>query len=152
MEIGPSNILTNMMKRTWQDKFHEEDLARNMTRRILGPQGDHAEMYYLHAENNDVEEAPARTASSDSVQKATGTSSLPAPSPVIETQPTANQSQPNIPVAEVLDIETPVASIVLAVLGTKLKKKTSEISLSSTISSLVGGKYSCLLSRYEADC
>ncbi|KAI1146573.1 hypothetical protein F4825DRAFT_456355 [Nemania diffusa] len=140
VEIGPSNILTNMMKRTWQDKFHEEDLARNMTRRILGPQGDHAEMYYLHAENNDVEEAPARTASSDSVQKATGTSSLPAPSPVIETQPTANQSQPNIPVAEVLDIETPVASIVLAVLGTKLKKKTSEISLSSTISSLVGGR------------
>jgi len=49
VEVGPSNVLTNMMKRTWEHSFQEEDLARGVSRRILGPHGDQAEVYYLQS-------------------------------------------------------------------------------------------------------
>ncbi|GAP87076.2 putative fatty acid synthase subunit alpha reductase [Rosellinia necatrix] len=139
VEIGPSNILTNMMKRTWQDKFDEVDLSRGVTRRILGPQGDHAEMYYLHAKA-DIEEAPTPASPSDNVQKAAIAEPQPPPGQVAEPRSFANPSGPNLSVDKILDIETPVASIVMAIVGTKLKKKTGEISLGNTISSLVGGR------------
>ncbi|KAI8628147.1 thiolase-like protein [Xylariaceae sp. FL1651] len=138
VEIGPSNILTNMMKRTLQDKFHEEDLSRGVIRRILGPQGDHTEIYYLQSEDSVVEEPAEHTASLDTNGK--DHESVPPPflAKIDETLP--NQPISHAAPAEVPDVEAPVSSIVMAIVATKLKKKPSDISMSSTISSLVGGR------------
>lgn len=138
VEVGPANILTNMMKRTRDDSFLVHEAVRGINRRILGPKGDLNEIYYqvepeVEAEGEvkseitpaDTQEAAPRTPSSegskqDNVQHQTSLSGG--------------------PVEECPDVEVPTIAIVMAIISTKLKKQPGEIKTDATINGLVGGE------------
>ncbi|KAM5350426.1 hypothetical protein ACJ41O_006931 [Fusarium nematophilum] len=141
IEVGPSNILTNMMKRTVDGQFAARDQARNIDRRILGPQKDLSEIYY---QSEAIEEAAVpESKGSSNVQM----QSHEAPAPAPDASPNAGAPQPlpeargtGGPVEEIPDTDVPVSAIVLSILAPKLKKDTKAIPMTGTISNLVGGR------------
>ncbi|KAF4976726.1 hypothetical protein FZEAL_6641 [Fusarium zealandicum] len=139
VEIGPSNILTNMMKRTRDGHFVESDQARNINRRILGPQRDLPEIYY-EAETTE-ETVVSETGNNLSTQTPSAgvpTSEAAQSTGVSQSIPTPGNSRG--PAEELPEADVPVLSIVLGILAPKLKKSPKDIQTTGTISSLVGGR------------
>jgi fatty acid synthase subunit alpha, fungi type len=135
VEVGPSNTLTNMMKRTWEAHHSQSDTARNVNRRILGPKGDMAEIYYQAEPETQVEETPT-VATSANVARTTPQD----PPSANEAAAVSQTPQSTAPREQLQDIGLSAASVILAIIGTKLKKQPTEISLENTISNLVSGK------------
>lgn len=130
------------MKRTWEHSFQEEDLARGVNRRILGPHGDQAEIYYLQSDDpaNDGG-AQEHQAPPNIHESAPKTIQSPPTQNAEELKPSSVHSSPNWSSEELPDIKCPISSIVLAIVATKLKKNPHDIQMSRTISSLVGGEF-----------
>ncbi|CAE7033448.1 hypothetical protein P3342_007079 [Pyrenophora teres f. teres] len=134
VEVGPSNVLTNMMKRTWSADFKEKDEAQGVQRRILGPQSDQDEIYYRELPEESIDEHPSIA----DIQARLPTGSVkPDAQPVPIPTSTASAKQP---LESVKDAETPTSAIVLAIVAGKLKKGSQDISLSASISSLAAGR------------
>jgi fatty acid synthase subunit alpha len=134
VEVGPSNVLTNMMKRTWSADFKEQDESLGVQRRILGPQSDQDEIYYRELPEENVDEQPSLA--DTRVILPTGSVKPDAQPPPIPSS-TASAKQP---LESVKDVEMPTSAIVLAIVAGKLKKGSQDISLSASISSLAAGK------------
>ncbi|KAH7173137.1 uncharacterized protein B0J16DRAFT_275283 [Fusarium flagelliforme] len=131
IEVGPSPILTNMMKRTTEAKFADSDQARNINRQILAPQKDTAEIYYKHEAVEEAQESEPM-ASAD-VQPCEDTAAkLQRPQPVSTTPARA--------AVEIGDADVPVSAILLSILAPKLKKNPESIQMTGTISHLAGGR------------
>lgn len=142
VEVGPANVLTNMMKRTQSMLYHEHDLAQSLSRQILGPQTDADEIYMRHTARGDTENdhtvqgAGSSTSHDKSVEKTIAPpdisqTSLPTPTSEVTSSASVKQIQ---------DAEWPVTRIVWAIVASKLKKEASDLPAQATISSLVGGK------------
>jgi len=125
IEVGPSPILTNMMKRTAEAKFADSDQARNINRQILAPQKNTAEIYYKHEAVEEAQESEPK-ASAD-VQPCEDTAAkLQQPQPVFTTPASA--------AVEIGDADVPVSAILLSILAPKLKKNPESIHMTGTIS------------------
>lgn len=135
MEVGPSDVLSTMMKRTWEAQYSTSDSAKAVNRRIIGPKRDIAEIYYRADPEASVETSPI-TAAAD-MQKETVITSVNGSDQAAK----ISQAPPlTVLLGDLPDTHVPAAAILLAIIGTKLKRHPSEINIESTISSLVGGK------------
>lgn len=135
VEVGPSNILTNMMKRTWDNKFASRDLAQSIHRRFLGPQGDLDEIYYrAPPASEDEDEQP--------LSKSSEVSNSSAQPPAVATPTT--QAVLSLPVVVTGggfdDAPVPTSSIIKTIIATKAKKNVQEVSLDKSISDISAGR------------
>lgn len=131
IEIGPSDTLTVMAKRTLKSQYAAKDAALSTKRQLLSGDADLAEIYY-----EVTPPAEVVTPSTESVPPPPYTAKKPERSS--ESPKTAparsNPSSQNKPDAPVSALE-----IIVAIVAQKLKKTTDEIFVASTIKSLVSG-------------
>lgn len=131
IEIGPSDTLTVMAKRTIKSQYAAKDAALSIKRQLLSGDTDLAEIYYEVAPQAEVtpsiESSPpppyaaAEPERPSETPKAAPASSIP-----------RSQKKSDAPVSTL--------EIIVAIIAQKLKKTTEEISTSSTIKSLVSGR------------
>ncbi|KAL0935885.1 fatty acid synthase subunit alpha reductase [Colletotrichum truncatum] len=138
VEVGPTNILTNMMKRTWRHKNEVSDEVQGLRRRILDPEADLSEIYYQIGVP-ETAEADAETPDMVTIGN-------------LETCQDDSLSTPqlqSISHSEVKDIMTveqqsqfedaslPVSAVVLTLIATKLKKPRETLDQTKSINQLV---------------
>ncbi|KAF6814060.1 fatty acid synthase subunit alpha reductase [Colletotrichum sojae] len=138
VEVGPTNILTNMMKRSWNQKYVELDDAQGTRRRILGPESDLPEIYYqAPVEEEDDEPGPmdALTAAAETLSKPAQQDDSPSGTPQDESVLTTPATLDKLE-----DAPLSTAQIVLAIVAMKLKKTAAEIDEAKSINQLVSGR------------
>ncbi|POR32439.1 Uncharacterized protein TPAR_07356 [Tolypocladium paradoxum] len=150
VEVGPSNTLTNMMKRTWDQKFAAKDESQTIRRRFLGPQDGLAEIYYQTGApvETKTDEAPTRpsrpiSAGPQVSQEASAQISSEDLAPSLQPQPTKHPTQlgPSGVLAAVLqDIPVPTPTIVKSIVAAKLKRSPDDVKLDKSINKLVAGR------------
>ncbi|KAJ4294900.1 beta subunit of fatty acid synthetase [Collariella sp. IMI 366227] len=129
VEIGPTNTLGNMAKRTLAANYEAYDAAKGIQRQVLCYGKDNSEIYYEVDPVEDEPEPAAAQASSSSASASAPAAAAAAPPP-----PSAG------PAAQVADAPVPAVDIVRALVAQKLKKPVQDIPLSKAIKDLVGGK------------
>lgn len=128
VEIGPSDTLGGMARRTLAAKYEAYDAAQSLQRQILCYNKDAKEIYY------DVEPAEEEVATPE----APSASGL---SPTVALTPIAATPHPSSgPAAQVPDTPVQAVDIVRSLIAQKLKKSLAEIPLSKAIKDLVNGK------------
>ncbi|OBR08002.1 Fatty acid synthase subunit alpha reductase [Colletotrichum higginsianum IMI 349063] len=154
IEIGPGNTLTNMMKKTLQASADRED-ARGIRRRILSLDSDQDDIYYRfdpaseqpeHSDDNDPGLAGIKTESSQQTagpvetpsRGSCGASSL--VNTAQEPAATTTTAIDAAPGAMIPDEAIAASSVLVSIVGAKLKKHPSDIDKSSTIVKLTGGR------------
>lgn len=152
VEIGPSNTLAVMAKRTVESKYKSHDIALSIERELLSCESNSAEVYYETGvsqeqlskliPSNDSVHAQSKLTSASKVSVVFPTSALAAePAPT----PAAASAIPSVyPCANVAVIQPDAAvrakDVVLAIMAQKLKKTVEEIPIASTIKIFVGGR------------
>lgn len=131
VEIGPTDTLSVMLKRTLASKYEAYDAAKSLQRQILCYNKDAKEIYY---DVDPVENEPAASTSSDSAPAPSAPSTSAAPVAAAPPPPSAG------PAASVPDAPVGAIDIVRALVAQKLKKPLLEIPLSKAIKDLVGGE------------
>jgi len=137
VEIGPSDTLKVMAKRTIKSQYEAKDAALSTKRQLLSGEGDLAEIYY--------EVAPQPEAISSSKKE-----SIVAPPPYTPAPERASEPARPPPAATAgssskkPDVPVSALEIIVGIVAQKLKKATDEISTSSTIKSLVSGMSSTI--------
>ena len=138
VEIGPSDTLTVMAKRTIKSKYEAQDATLSRQRQLLSGDGDLAEIYYEVDPQASVPEPvsessnllnappPPYTESSEAVK--------PSPAPTRTSASSISSKKPDTPVSAL--------DIIIGIVAQKLKKSSHEIAVSSTIKSLVSGTFS----------
>ena len=133
VEIGPSETLGVMAKRTIASKYEAYDAAKSLQRQILCYNKDAKEIYY---DVDPVEEEPEPAAASSSPAAAVAASaSAAAPVAAAAAAPAAG------PAAAVPDAPVLAVDIVRSLIAQKLKKPLLEVPLSKAVKDLVGGTY-----------
>jgi fatty acid synthase subunit alpha, fungi type len=133
VEIGPSETLGVMAKRTIASKYEAYDAAKSLQRQILCYNKDAKEIYY---DVDPVEEEPEPAAApSSSAAAAAAPASAAAPVAVAAAAPAAG------PAAAVPDTPVLAVDIVRSLIAQKLKKPLLEVPLSKAVKDLVGGMY-----------
>lgn len=154
IEIGPGNTLTNMMKKKLQASADRDD-ARGIRRRILSLDSDQDDIYYRfdpasdqpeHSDNNDPGLAGIETKSS---QQTAGPAETPSLGPrgassivnaAREPAAATTTARDVAPGAMIPDEAIAASSVLLSIVGAKLKKHPSDIDKFSTIGKLTGGE------------
>ncbi|KAH8585661.1 putative 3-oxoacyl-synthase [Bisporella sp. PMI_857] len=133
IEIGPSDTLTVMAKRTIKSQYQERDSTLSIKRQLLSGDSDLAEIYY------EVDSQPEIVAPKEKAHIAPPppyTPAAPESSQAAEPYPapaaSSSQKKPDIPITAL--------EIIVGIVAQKLKKSTTELSTSSTIKSLVNGR------------
>lgn len=149
IEIGPTNTLAAMAKKTLAARYSIADAARPRKREILCHQSD-AEKIYGGMNDDVAQVAPPKaeeTNSSNTAKKEMTTQSKPTGTAVPQVQqpeiaaPVPQQTiVPVAPVAEIPDVTVSAGDILIAIISSKLKKPFHEIDTSRTIKALTGGK------------
>lgn len=131
IEIGPSDTLTVMAKRTIKSQYEAKDTALSTKRQLLSGDADLSEIYY--------EVAPLLEAiPSTSSQSAPPPPYTPAESERMEiARPVAAPISSSSSKKE--DLTITALEIIVGIVAQKLKKSSEDISTSSTIKSLVSG-------------
>lgn len=129
VEIGPSDTLTVMAKRTIKSQFEAKDAALSTKRQLLSGDSDLKEIYY------DVDPEPLATPR-ESDDNTPPPYTLGATHPAEIVRPVAATSSQKKP-----DVSVSALEILLGIIAQKLKKPSAEISTSSTIKSLVSGGF-----------
>ncbi|KAF7512380.1 hypothetical protein GJ744_001948 [Endocarpon pusillum] len=140
VEIGPSNTLATMAKRTIDLKYRSKDMAQNVSRQLLSFNSDVDKISY--------EEQPVPTP----------TKSQPVPTPTKSQQPvaetTAKQPQNSIPIpghglvtaivahssSEIEDVPVSAQDVVTTIVAASLKKPLEDLQMSKSIKALSGGR------------
>ncbi|RPB10026.1 3-oxoacyl-synthase [Morchella conica CCBAS932] len=131
VEIGPSDTLGGMARRTLAAKYEAYDAAQSLQRQILCYNKDAKEIYY-DVEPVEEEETPEVPVASSSAP-----ANVPAASaPVAAAAPAPSSG----PAAQVADAPVQAVDIVRSLIAQKLKKSLAEIPLSKAIKDLVNGK------------
>ena len=147
IEVEPSNILTNMMTKTWSNGICDEDVALNKKRSFFGPQGDVDAIYYRELpsaeaddeiDNNSTSQHPPPTSSTTVLDTMAISSEPPTERNVVP--PTALTSPQHGSVDKLSETDVPAELQVLLIVATKLKKPSSDIGIEKTITSLVSGR------------
>ena len=131
VEIGPSDTLGGMARRTLASKYEAYDAAQSLQRQILCYNKDAKEIYY-DVEPVEEETKPAEASSSSAPSSAAPSSAA----PTTYAAPAASAG----PAAQVADAPVLATDIVRAVIAQKLKKSLGDIPLSKAIKDLVNGK------------
>lgn len=130
VEIGPTDTLGGMAKKTLATKYEAHDAARSLQRQILCYNKDTKDIYYdvdpVEDEPEPAAEAPAAS-SSATAPSASAPVSAPAPASAG-------------PAAQVPDAPVTATDILRALVAQKLKKPLMDIPLSKAIKDLVGGE------------
>lgn len=128
VEIGPSDTLGGMARRTLAAKYEAYDAAQSLQRQILCYNKDAKEIYY------DVEPVDEEAATPQA-PLALGSA------PAVASTPVAAAPAPSSgPAAQVPDSPVQAVDIVRSLIAQKLKKSLAEIPLSKAIKDLVNGK------------
>jgi fatty acid synthase subunit alpha len=143
VEIGPTDTLGVMAKRTLASKYEAYDAAKSVQRQILCYNKDAKEIYYDVDPVEDEPEAPAVGAPSSS---SSAPSASAAPVALAPPPPGAG------PAAQVPDALVTAVDIVRSLIAQKLKKPLLEIPLSKAIKDLVGGESSLFHQPLELFC
>lgn len=128
VEIGPSDTLGGMARRTLAAKYEAYDAAQSLQRQILCYNKDAKEIYY---DVEPVEEEVAIPSTPSAPGSVPGTASAP-----VAAAPAPSSG----PAAQVADIPVQAVDVVRSLIAQKLKKSLSEIPLSKAIKDLVNGK------------
>ncbi|KAF7715224.1 Fatty acid synthase alpha subunit [Penicillium ucsense] len=147
IEIGPADTLTGMLKKTVSLHFKSHDAARHMTRRFLSYAQNAQEIHYL------LSSAPTTPSETQKSQKSTSpaVSTKSAGAPASITQATASVVAPEAAAtvsvsaqmtntAPISDVPTPASEILLAIVGSKLRKHHSEVAAQQSIKALASGR------------
>lgn len=142
VEVGPSNVLTNMIRRTWDKKYEARDLSRNLKRSFLGPQGGLEELYYQTSPSTeDGEEIQANGAKpSQPTDQGLHHQSPSSSSHDNVTLTELPQSAPSTAPTVVSDTPVLASSILQTLIATKLQTGSTNIATDKSISGLVGGR------------
>jgi fatty acid synthase subunit alpha, fungi type len=140
VEIGPSDTLTVMAKRTIKSKYEAQDATLARRRQLLSGDADLAEIYY------EVDPQPVAAEQSSASANATNDCPPPySPEPTISEapKPSAAPAPTNSAVSSKKKPDTPVTAleILVGIVAQKLKKPSSDIAVASTIKSLASGMY-----------
>jgi fatty acid synthase subunit alpha len=130
VEVGPSDTLGGMARRTLASKYEAYDAAQSLQRQILCYNKDAKEIYY-DVEPVDEEQMPAASA---------GNSDSSATLPPAAAAPVAAPSASAEPAAQVGDAPVQAIDIIRSIVAQKLKKSISDIPLTKAIKDLVNGK------------
>lgn len=133
VEIGPTNTLGNMAKRTLAANYEAYDAAKGIQRQVLCYGKDNSEIYY---EVDPVEDEPEPAAAQASSSSASASAPVAAAAPAAAAAPPPPSAGP---AAQVADAPVPAVDIVRALVAQKLKKPVQDIPLSKAIKDLVGG-------------
>lgn len=135
VEIGPTDTLGVMAKRTLASKYEAYDAAKSVQRQILCYNKDAKEIYYDIDPIEEEPEAASDSAGAPATPAAAPAAGAPAAAPVA-----AAPAPSSGPAAQVADAPVQAIDIVRALIAQKLKKPLLEIPLSKAIKDLVGGK------------
>ena len=129
IEIGPSDTLTVMAKRTISTHYQERDSALSIKRQLLSGESNTAEIYY------ELEPKPVGRSRDDETAPFPYTPAAPEPSQLVRASPVTtaltSHKKPDVPVTAL--------EIIVGIIAQKLKKTTADISTSCSIKSLVSG-------------
>ncbi|KAG8415318.1 putative PKS/NRPS-like protein biosynthetic cluster [Metarhizium acridum] len=139
VEVGPSNVLTNMMRRTWDQDFVGPDKSQGLTRQFLAPKESLHDIYYqTNASEEASEVADIPEASPDpratEVTKLSKTAVPHAGSKPHETRSSAEPKQ-ILP-----DARTPPSTILPIMVALKLKKDLESLQTHKTITEITEGR------------
>ena len=138
VEVGPTDTLGVMAKRTLALKYEAHDAALSVQRQILCYNKDAKDIYYTPDPIEDEPE-PAPSGSGDAPAASSSTPAQAA------TPAAAAPSASAGPAAQVPDAPVTATDILRALVAQKLKKPLMDIPLSKAIKDLVGGKPIALL-------
>lgn len=130
VEIGPSDTLGGMARRTLAAKYEAYDAAQSLQRQILCYNKDAKEIYY------DVEPVEEEVATPEAPSSGSAPASAAAASAPVAAAPAPSSG----PAAQVADAPVQAVDIVRSLIAQKLKKSLAEIPLSKAIKDLVNGK------------
>lgn len=144
VEIGPSDTLGGMARRTLQSKYEAYDAATSVQRQILCYCKDAKEIYYdVEPIEDEPEPTPAAASSADAA---------PAAAPAAPAAPAAAPAPAPTsagPAAPVQDAPVTATDVIRALVAQKLKKELTEIPPSKAIKDLVGGECCCDAGNFE---
>jgi fatty acid synthase subunit alpha len=140
VEIGPSDTLTVMAKRTIKSKYEAQDATLSRRRQLLSGDADLAEIYYevdpqpaspepSSGSSNVTNDSPPPYSSEPSSSEA----AKPSPAPARTKAARSSKKKPDVPVTAL--------EIVVAIVAQKLKKSSNDIAVTSTIKSLASGMF-----------
>ncbi|KAB8226694.1 hypothetical protein BDV33DRAFT_227062 [Aspergillus novoparasiticus] len=136
IEVGPSNVLANMAKKTAKGQYAEEDLVRCIDRQYLSHADDAQHIYYQYEE-----EAPVESANNEPAQPAA--SSTPAAPAPVAAPPVVVQATPQ-PAAQaavaVPDVDLSAIDVVISIVAQKIRKAFDEVPAGKSIRDLSAGK------------
>ncbi|KAL6885675.1 fatty acid synthase subunit alpha reductase [Trichoderma evansii] len=143
IEIGPRDILTNMMRQTWNKRFSARDKALSITRQLLGPKGGLEDIYYEGQQLVDNEPQQIQRDTSSSVESKAQSSAISDASHIPQSQHILDA--PIGPLLDCVSEDVPdthvsIPDIVQTIISTKLKKSAKDIALRKTIQELVNGR------------
>lgn len=134
VEIGPSETLANMMRKTIKGDFATEDMALGLQREILSYEKDSDSIYYT-IQSGEEQKTPSSTQTN---APATNTA------PVIEPVATVTVAKTTVATtvrAEIPDTPINPVDTVIVLMSLALKKPAEEINRTQTIKALCGGKW-----------
>jgi fatty acid synthase subunit alpha len=135
VEVGPSDTLGGMARRTLASKYEAYDAAQSLQRQILCYNKDAKEIYY-DVEPVTEEETPASSPSAPAAAAAAPQTGAVAAAPAAAPAAAA----PAGPTVQVDDKPVEAIDIVRAIIAQKLKKPMGDVPLSKAIKDLVNGK------------
>ena len=166
IEVGPTDTLTNMVKRTRDLKYRQHDAANSVQRRFLSSKRDRRQIYHAADKDQDTSMRPtivqsqagkSRYLAIPSAPKSPDSGSMkrvplvqvPVAAVIPQSEPA--KMAPLVPVVTVPtmrvaktvpDVPVRATEIVRTVVACSLKKDPKEVSFSGTIKGLSGGQYS----------
>ncbi|KMU79281.1 fatty acid synthase subunit alpha reductase [Coccidioides immitis RMSCC 3703] len=146
VELGPSNILVNMARRTKDAKFTFQDTLLGIERLFLASTQDSKLIQYQYSTDEQT------TASETLVESQATSVSTPELTTSAPSQPPVDRKpSPSAPVANSIpDVPATALEIIQAIIGCKLRKSIPQVPSTKTIKDLAAGK-STLQNEFLAD-
>jgi fatty acid synthase subunit alpha len=137
IEIGPSDTLTVMAKRTIKSKYEDQDATLSRRRQLLSGDADLAQIYY------EVDPQPAPAERSSGEENGTNDSPPPYSEPAAVTNSSPAPAKTKAAASSKKKPDTPVTAleILVGIVAQKLKKQSSDIPITSTIKALASGMF-----------
>ena len=136
IEVGPSQVLANMARKTVRGKFSSQDKSRLTGRQILSYDDDSKTIYYEYEENHGTT-APLTMPTQSNNQP---TMNVHVPGPITSATPlTVATGKLGTPVTLLEDMPLSATDVVLAITAKKLKRPFDEVSLQKSLRDLSGG-------------
>lgn len=140
VEFGPSNILSNLARRSFFLNFPNKDIASAIhpDYKFLSSTQDDAELRYRY-DSNEVGEGVQYELSNVQVQSAVIPASKPPATSTTDNSPTETPASAPAAAGDVPDVPTPVEDVAKCLIAYRLKENFQKIPLSKSIKELSRG-------------